>query len=193
MPVAGDASSRWAGHDRAPAVVPAKIRVPVTEAVPRERLEASLTGGAARVVLVIAPAGSGKTTLLARVAVARATPVAWYRAEALDRDEPTLVRHLEAALTGAVPGLRGGWQGVDDLVRVLEAHEGGPVALVVDDFQRRHFLLVGEHLVRFRLADQAGGRSVFLHPQAGGLLDVGLHGLVKPIDRSVDPVLDRVA
>lgn len=134
MPVVGDGRLRQAGRDRVGAIVPAKIRAPATDAVPRERLESTVAASGRRLVLVIAPAGSGKTTLLARVAATSPDPVAWYRAEALDRDEATLVRHLEAALTGAVPGMTGGWRGVDDLVRALEASGTGRVALVVDDF-----------------------------------------------------------
>jgi len=115
--------------------VPAKVRAPLTDALPRERLEAVLSGAAdRRLGLVIAPAGSGKTTLLARFAATCGSPVAWYRAEALDRDEPSLVRHLEAALVAALPGLRGGWFGVDDVVRALEAAPPGRAVLVVDDF-----------------------------------------------------------
>lgn len=134
MPVVGDGRLRQVGRDRVGAIVPAKIRVPATDAVPRERLESSVAASGRRLVLVIAPAGSGKTTLLARIAATSADPVAWYRAEALDRDEATLVRHLEAALTGAVPAIVGGWLGIDDLVRALDASDAGRVALVVDDF-----------------------------------------------------------
>lgn len=114
--------------------MPAKVRAPITDALPRERLEAALAGGARRLALVIAPAGSGKTTLLARFAARSDAPVAWYRAEALDRDESTLVRHLEASLRGAAPGLPGAWQDVDDVVRALDAQGELRVSLVVDDF-----------------------------------------------------------
>ena len=52
-----------------PLVVPAKIRVPSPDALPRERLEARLLDAwRHRLTLVVAPAGSGKTTLLARFA-----------------------------------------------------------------------------------------------------------------------------
>ena len=42
-----------------PAVVPAKVRIPAAEALPRERLEAQLAGAVAthRLTLVIAPVG----------------------------------------------------------------------------------------------------------------------------------------
>jgi DNA-binding SARP family transcriptional activator len=142
-------------------VVPAKVRAPVLDALPRERLEAVLTGAAARrLALVIAPAGSGKTTLLARFAATGGVPVAWYRAEALDRDEPTLVRHLEAALLGALPGLRGGWAGIDDLVRALEARPADPVVLVVDDF----------HALEGSEAEAAFGRLVDFAPASLAIL-----------------------
>jgi len=119
-----------------PLVVPAKVRVPVTDALPRLRLEARL--GEAfrhRLTLVVAPAGSGKTTLVARFAATCGAPVAWYRAETWDADEASFVRHLEAALLAAVPDLSGGWVTVDDVARSLTSHGGAvPVLLVIDDF-----------------------------------------------------------
>ena len=119
-------------------VVPAKVRVPVLAALPRERLEARL--GAAfekRLTLVVAPAGSGKTTLLARFATTSGAPVAWYRAESWDADEGSFVRHIEAALAGVVPRLTDGWRTVEDAARALDAAAGSPpapVLLVIDDF-----------------------------------------------------------
>jgi DNA-binding SARP family transcriptional activator len=115
--------------------VPAKIRVPSPQALPRERLEARLREALGRrLTLVIAPAGSGKTTLVARLASTCGVPVGWYRAEALDADEGSFVRHLEAALVGAIPGLPGDWATVEDAARNLEARAGGgPVLLIIDD------------------------------------------------------------
>ena len=60
-----------------------------------------------RLTLVVAPAGSGKTTLLARFATRCGAPVAWYRAESWDADEPSFVRHLEASLARRRPRARG--------------------------------------------------------------------------------------
>ena len=121
---------------RAPLVVPAKVRVPVTDALPRERLEARL--GEAfdkRLTLVVAPAGSGKTTLVSRFATTCGAPVAWYRAETWDADEASFVRHLEAALLAAVPDLPGGWATIEDAGRALVANgRSAPVLLVIDDF-----------------------------------------------------------
>jgi len=173
LPEGRDRGPRSARVDRdpLPAVVPAKVRAPLTEALPRERLEAALTGAAdRRLSLVIAPAGSGKTTLLARFAATCGAPVAWYRAEALDRDEPSLVRHLEAALVPAFPGLRGGWSGVDDVVRALEARPGGRAVLVVDDF----------HALEGSAAEAAFGRLVDYAPAwlavlVGGRVTPGLN------------------
>ena len=89
-----------------PLVVPAKIRVPSPDALPRERLEARLHDAwRHRLTLVVAPAGSGKTTLVARFAAqAGASRSGWYRAETWDADEASFVRHLEAALRSALPG-----------------------------------------------------------------------------------------
>lgn len=118
-----------------PAVVPAKVRIPAAEALPRERLEAQLAAAVAnhRLTLVIAPAGAGKTTLLARFAASTRTPVAWYRAETWDDDPVRMLRHLEAALSAALPGLPAGWDGVEDAARALERWSGGPATLVIDD------------------------------------------------------------
>jgi DNA-binding SARP family transcriptional activator len=114
--------------------VPAKIRVPVAESLPRERLESRLADAwRHRLTLVIAPAGSGKTTLVARFAAASAVPVGWYRAETWDADEGSLVRHLEAALVGALPDLPGGWATVEDAARALEAGPVPSALLVIDD------------------------------------------------------------
>lgn len=118
-----------------PSVVPAKVRVPTAEALPRERLEAQLSAAVERhrLTLVIAPAGAGKTTLLARFAAATRLPVAWYRAETWDDDPVRMLRHLEAALGAALPGLPSGWEDVEDAARALEAWAGGPAALIIDD------------------------------------------------------------
>ncbi|MEO8272886.1 MAG: AAA family ATPase, partial [Chloroflexota bacterium] len=115
--------------------MPAKVRVPTAQALPRERLEAQLAAAVERhrLTLVIAPAGAGKTTLLARFAAATRLPVAWYRAETWDDDPARMLRHLEAALGAALPGLPVGWHDVEDAARSLEQWTGGPAALVIDD------------------------------------------------------------
>jgi len=119
-----------------PAVIPAKLRVPTTPALPRERLEARLaTAWSHRLCLVMAPAGSGKTTLLARFASFAGVPTAWYRAEPFDTDEAAFLRHVEAALRGALPGLDGGWDRVEIAARALESWNGGEALLVVDDLE----------------------------------------------------------
>ena len=118
-------------------MVPAKVRVPVLVALPRERLEARLHEAfRKRLTLVVAPAGAGKTTLLARFAATSGVPVAWYRAESWDADERSFVRHLEASLGAVLPGLAGGWETVEDAARDLESTGAGGqgVLLVVDDF-----------------------------------------------------------
>jgi len=118
-------------------VVPAKIRIPVLAALPRVRLDTRLEDARRRrLTLVVAPAGSGKTTLLARFAAIAGTPVGWYRAESWDADELTFVRHLEAALSAAIPSLAGGWGSVEDAASELEADgtPHGPLLLAIDDF-----------------------------------------------------------
>lgn len=114
--------------------MPAKVRAPAAEALPRERLESQLAAAVERhrLTLVIAPAGSGKTTLLARFAAATRLPVAWYRAETWDDDAARMLRHLEAALCAVVPGLPPGWTDVEEAARALEAGTSRAV-LIVDD------------------------------------------------------------
>ena len=61
-PTTGDGPANWL-------VVPAKIRPPAADALPRERLEVRLHElWSHRLGLVVAPAGSGKSTLMARFA-----------------------------------------------------------------------------------------------------------------------------
>jgi DNA-binding SARP family transcriptional activator len=148
-------------------VVPAKIRVPATDALPRERLEGRLADlWSHRLGLVVAPAGSGKTTLLARFAASAGVPVAWYRAETWDRDETALVRHLHAALGRALPGLTNGWLRVEDAAEALDAWDGGRALLVVDDLHALEGTAAEAALARFIeyappwLAILAGSRIV---------------------------------
>lgn len=102
--------------------------------MPVERLDALLDSvWSYRLGLVVAPAGAGKTTLLARFAARAPGPVGWYRAEPWDRDEPALLRHLEAALAPQMAGLETGWQRVADAANALDAWRDGPVLLVIDD------------------------------------------------------------
>jgi DNA-binding SARP family transcriptional activator len=136
-------------------VVPAKVRVPPTDALPRERLQALLeTIWRYRLGVVVAPAGSGKTTLLSGFAAASGVPVAWYRAETWDTDEHAALRHLEASLTAALPSLRGGWDTVEDAAAALETWTGGRALLVVDD----------AHTLEATPAEQALGRLVEYAP-----------------------------
>jgi DNA-binding SARP family transcriptional activator len=136
-------------------IVPAKVRIPVAPALPRERLVAVLEQAwRHRLVLVAAPAGSGKTTLLAGFAAVARVPVAWYRAETWDADERTFLGYLERALTGALPGLAGGWASVEDAAAALERWDGGRAALIIDDV----------HTLEGTLAEAALGRLVDYAP-----------------------------
>jgi DNA-binding SARP family transcriptional activator len=144
------------GPGRAELVIPAKVRVPPSDALPRERLETLLaTIWRFRLGLVVAPAGSGKTTLLARFAAGAGVPVAWYRAETWDADEPAVLRHLEAALAAALPRLGGGWGSVEEAAAALEGWSGGPALLVVDD----------AHALEATPAERALGRFVEYAPR----------------------------
>ncbi len=115
-------------------ILAGKLRVPHLDTLPRERLHALLAPvWHQRVALVVAPAGSGKTSLLTGFARSASVPVAWYRAESWDGHEATLVRHLEQALTAALPGIPAGWETIEDSAAALETWEGGAALLVIDD------------------------------------------------------------
>ena len=117
-----------------PPVPAGRLRIPRSRALPIARLDAMLdTVWDHRLTLVIAPAGAGKSTLLARFASAAPGPVAWYRADGWDRDPVRMLRHMEQALHAAVPGIRGGWETVEDAVTALDDGLQGRTLLVIDD------------------------------------------------------------
>lgn len=151
----GGRTKTHGGNARA-AVVPAKVRAPTANALPRERLETWLASAVVghRFSLVVAPAGSGKTTLLARFAASLDVPVGWYRAESWDDDERGLLRHIEAALVPALPGLSTGWRGIEDAAAALDAWTGGRALLVIDDL----------HALEGTAAEAALGRLVDYAP-----------------------------
>lgn len=166
-------------------VVPAKIRVPRTVGLRLERLDAVLdTLWDHRIGLVVAPAGSGKTTLLAGFAQRVGVGVGWYRAESWDRDEETLVSHLESALSGAIPGIATGWVGVDDAARALEVGLRDRALLVIDDLHTLEGTAAEAALERFidhapaSLAILAGSRipprfNLSRLRVSGDLLEIG--------------------
>jgi DNA-binding SARP family transcriptional activator len=59
----------------------------------------------ARVVVLSAPGGHGKTCFAAQVAAATGGPVAWFRADEMDRDRASVVAQLFTALGTAWPDL----------------------------------------------------------------------------------------
>lgn len=112
----------------------AKIRAPHSHALRRKRLDDLVeTVWEHRLGLVIAPAGSGKTTLLSTFATRTDCPVAWTRAEPSDGAATTFLACLEAALTAALPNLRGGWRRVEDAARALEERAEPRILFIVDD------------------------------------------------------------
>jgi DNA-binding SARP family transcriptional activator len=82
---------------------------------------------------VVAPAGSGKTTLLAQFAAACGAPVAWYRAEAGDREPSTLLHALAHSLSSIVGEPPREPASLEELVAALETMPGDRALLVVDD------------------------------------------------------------
>jgi DNA-binding SARP family transcriptional activator len=129
------AEGRNPGEARArDAVVATKVRLPDVPSMGLERLDARLEAvWNHRLGVVVAPAGSGKTSLLARFAARARGPVGWYRAEGWDSDEAALIRHVEAALAPALPGIARRWATVADAANALASWRGGRTLLVVDD------------------------------------------------------------
>ena len=115
-------------------VVTSKLRIPNTPSMPVERLDGRLDAvWHSRLAVITAPAGSGKTTLLTRLAARATGPVGWYRAEGLDSDEATLLRHVEAALRPSMHGSSRGWESVEDAANALDELSNEPVLLIIDD------------------------------------------------------------
>jgi DNA-binding SARP family transcriptional activator len=170
-------------------VVPAKVRVPVADALPRERLTSVLAAAwRHRLTLVVAPAGSGKTTLLAGFAADAAVPVAWYRAESWDANESALVHHLEASLAAALPRVARGWTSVADGATAVDRSGASRALLIIDDLHALEGTPAEEALGRFIdyappwLAILAGSRvpPTFNLPRlrvSGELLEIGSEDL----------------
>lgn len=132
-------------------LIPTKFVPPAArpETVPRSRLVRLVRGGAAKLVVLSAPAGFGKSTLLAecvRAAIADGIAVGWL---SLDRDDDDLGRFLAylcAAFQRADAGVGAAAAGllrsspvapvdavIELLVEDLAAH-AGRLALVLDDY-----------------------------------------------------------
>ncbi len=147
-------------HDVLGGVVPrARMRPPQVRALPRERLLRSLaTAGDHRLVLITGPAGCGKTTLLAQYTAGLTVPTAWYRLDAGDRREATLLGHLALALTSVVepvdPGVGAAWSSAEQAAEALERVTAERVVLALDDL----------HEVAGTPAEAALGRLVELAP-----------------------------
>ena len=120
------------------------------EWVERRELINALTGTAAKLVLIEAPAGSGKTILAAqwRASTSEDRSFAWVSLDPDDDDPGRLWWHIVHAYLRACPGLDG-----DEMLRAIQApipditgtvipllvHElavlGAPVVLILDDYQ----------------------------------------------------------
>ena len=109
--------------------------VPHLRALPLTRLDSLLEQvWDHRLTLIVAPAGSGKSTLLGRFVADAPGPVAWYRADAWDRDPVRMLRRLESALRTVVPALPTGWETMEDALDSLIATElPAGLLLVIDD------------------------------------------------------------
>lgn len=142
-----------------------KIRPPQPRiVVPRPRLAASLdaTASAGRVALVVAPGGTGKTALVADWARHAPVSVAWYTLDHTDRDPRRLVEGLCTAVDVTSPGsvrqafaaLSSGAQESTIAGLMLDALDGRPFVLVVDDFQHLEdapeCMALWDHMLRFR-------------------------------------------
>src|ERR1700690_3710475 len=102
-------------------VVSSKVQPPTAPALARERIAAQLGAlWTQRFGLIVAPAGYGKTTAMTVFAASAGVPVAWYRVEAWDADEASLLLHLETALRRALPEVAGPWMTLPEAVASLE-------------------------------------------------------------------------
>ena len=115
-------------------VITSKVQPPSAPALTRERIAAQLSAlWTQRLGLIVAPAGYGKTTAMTAFAASAGVPVAWYRIEAWDANEASLLLHLEIALRRAVNGLAGPWTTLAGAAASLEDGITAPALLVVDD------------------------------------------------------------
>jgi DNA-binding SARP family transcriptional activator len=147
------------GHMLPGAVPRARMRPPQVRALSRERLLRSLAAaGDHRLMLVTGPAGCGKTTLLAQYTAGLTLPTAWYRLDAGDRREATLLGHLAQALASVVPSLDrqagAAWASAEQAADALEQVSPERVMLALDDL----------HVVAGTPAEAALGRLVELAP-----------------------------
>ena len=147
------------GHMLPGAVPRARMRPPQVRALSRERLLRSLAAaGDHRLMLVTRPAGCGKTTLLAQYTAGLTLPTAWYRLDAGDRREATLLGHLAQALASVVPSLDrqagAAWASAEQAADALERVSAERVMLALDDL----------HVVAGTPAEAALGRLVELAP-----------------------------
>jgi len=116
------------------AVVSSKVQPPNVPALARERISSQLGSlREHRLGLIVAPAGYGKTTAMATLAASAGIPVAWYRVEAWDSDEHSLLVHVETALRRVAPALAGPWSRIEDAATACETAITSPTLLVVDD------------------------------------------------------------
>lgn len=155
QPPAGE-PRRAAAQARRPGLARTKLHPPRArgDLLPRPRLAGALRAavGAARLVLVSAPAGSGKTTLLAQALAApahgpRGPVTAWLSLDEHDDDLGRFLAALVAALRqiapacgeaalaalDAAPGPDSAAEAVEALVNDLLELPHGPAALVLDD------------------------------------------------------------
>jgi DNA-binding SARP family transcriptional activator len=115
-------------------VVSSKVQPPNAPALARERIGAQLSAlWSHRLGLIVAPAGYGKTTAMTTLAGSAGVPAAWYRVEAWDADEASLLLHLEAALRRVAPELGGPWTTLADAAAALEVSITAPTLLIIDD------------------------------------------------------------
>jgi DNA-binding SARP family transcriptional activator len=115
-------------------VVSSKVQPPSPPALARERIAGQLGElWTQRLGLIVAPAGYGKTTAMATLAASAGVPVAWYRVEAWDADEASLLLHLETALRRAAPGLAGPWESLATAAAAVEDALTARTLLVIDD------------------------------------------------------------
>ena len=141
-----------------------KLRAPNAERlVRRPRLLEVLDANAAKpLTVLISPAGTGKTALLATWVDASSRPIAWFSVDSTEQDAiqfwTGVVAALEQLVGHELPGPMASLRRPDslflavaDLLAELEAYEGPPATLLIDDI----------HLVD-HLAEAVAALAVFI-------------------------------
>ncbi|MFT3804481.1 MAG: LuxR C-terminal-related transcriptional regulator [Burkholderiaceae bacterium] len=177
---------RMPARTRPPSIA-SKLLAPLATGAELERTllcEEIFNAGAARLVLLRAPAGFGKTTVMLQVRrrfEESGVPMAWLTFDRADNDVGRFLSALIAALEPLVPALRSldlsGGQAQDEiafaLIDIIAAHPA-PLALFLDDFESLQAPVV-LGLVQELIEQLPRGMQILIGSR--GVPDIGLGSL----------------